>query len=185
MARAIRSTTSSALSTTLLEEHVSPQKDRMDTEQLIDDAIRVARSSPNRVRHVGAVLRSADGKTTISRCNTFPQGVQETEERHAGNGRLVWQEHAERNAIFAAARAGVATEGGALACTYFPCLECARAIVQAGIRHLHTLPPDWSDPVWGVSFGPSQAILREGGVQLHLSDRDGAATHAATMVPLP
>ena len=156
----------------------------MDTEQLMAAAIAAARSSPNLVRRVGAVLRSADGKTTISRCNTFPDGVQDTEERHAGNGRLVWQEHAERNAIFAAARAGVATEGGTLACSYFPCLECARAIVQSGIRHLHTLPPDLTDPVWGVSFGPSQVILREGGVQLHFSDRDAAATHAATMAPL-
>ena len=69
-------------------------------------------------------------------------------------------------------------------CSYFPCLECARAIVQSGIRHLHTLPPDLTDPVWGVSFGPSQVILREGGVQLHFSDRDAAATHAATMAPL-
>lgn len=157
----------------------------MDTEQLIADAIRVARNSPNRVRHVGAVLRSADGKNTVTSCNTFPEGVQETEDRHAGNGRLVWQEHAERNAIFAAARAGVATDGGTLACTYFPCLECARAIVQAGIHHLHTLPPDLTDPVWGASFGPSQVILHEGGVQLHFSDRDAAATHAETMLPLP
>ena len=157
----------------------------MDTEQLIAAAIAAARSSPNLVRHVGAVLLSADGKTTISRCNTFPDGVQDTEERHAGNGRLVWQEHAERNAIFAAARVGMATEGATLACSYFPCLECARAIVQSGIRHLHTLPPDLTDPVWGVSFGPSQAILREGGVQVHFSNRNAAATHAATMVPLP
>ena len=156
----------------------------MDTEQLVAEAIAAARSSPNLVRHVGAVLLSADGKTTIRRCNTFPDGVQDTEERHAGNGRQVWQEHAERNAIFAAARAGVATEGATLACSYFPCLECARAIVQAGIRHLHTLPPDLADPVWGASFGPSQVILREGGVQLHLSQRDPLATHAATMVPL-
>ena len=157
----------------------------MHTEELMAVAIQAARSSPSRVRHVGAVLFSVDGKATIRRCNTFPEGVQDTEERHQGTGRLVWQEHAERNAIFAAARAGVATEGGTLASSYFPCLECARAIVQAGIRHLHTLPPDLADPVWGASFGPSQVILREGGVQLHFSGRDPAATHAETMAPLP
>ena len=56
--------------------------------------------------------------------------------------------------------------------------------MQSGIRHLHTLPPDLTDPVWGVSFGPAQTILREGGVLVHLSDRDAAATHAATMLPL-
>jgi dCMP deaminase len=153
------------------------------TDTLLDAAIAVARHSPNRVRKVGAVLvpRGADTTRSIHACNTYPQGVQDTEERHLGNGRLVWMEHAERNAIFAAARAGLATEGATLASTYFPCTDCARAIVQAGIRHVHTLPPDESDPVWGVSFGPSRTILEEAGVEMHFSARDAASVHAATM----
>lgn len=153
----------------------------LDTEKLFDDAIRAARLSPNKVRHVGALLVSADGSQRLSACNTFPRGVQDTEFRHQGDGRLVWMEHAERNAIFAAARTGMATEGATLAATFFPCLECARAIVQAGIRHLHTLPPAFDDPVWGASFGPSQVILQEGGVQLHFSKRDPQAVHDSTM----
>jgi dCMP deaminase len=159
------------------------------TESLLQAAVAAARHSPNRVRHVGAVLVSADGRTQISACNTFPRGVLDTAERHEGNGRLVWMEHAERNAIFAAARTGLATEGATLAASFFPCLDCARAIVQAGIRHLHTLPPAYDDPVWGASFGPSRAILEEGGVALHFSQQDPQAVHAATMAapgtPLP
>lgn len=162
------------------------------TDELLDAAITAARRSPNRVRKVGAVLVPLRGgeACAIHACNTYPLGVQDTEERHLGNGRLVWMEHAERNAIFAAARAGVATEGAVLASTYFPCTDCARAIVQAGIRHLHTLPPDYADPVWGASFGPSRTILQEGGVELHFTSRDAAAVHAGTMAaseppPLP
>lgn len=155
----------------------------MDTEQLLDAAIRAARASPNRVRKVGAVLVLADGTTTLSHCNSVVRGVADLEQRHAGDGRLVWMEHAERNAIFAAARSGMATEGATLASSYFPCLDCARAIAQSGIRHLHTLPPDLSDPVWGASFVPSQVILQEAGVTVHLSGRDLAAVHAATMEP--
>lgn len=151
------------------------------TEQLLEAAILAARRSPNQVRHVGAVLLAADGQTRLSACNSFPQGVQDTPERHAGNGRLVWMEHAERNVIFAAARAGIATDGATLAASFFPCLDCARAIVQSGIRHLHTLPPAYDDPVWGASFEPSRAILEEGGVALHFSRRDPAEVHAATM----
>ena len=153
------------------------------TDDLLQAAILAARASPNRVRRVGAVLVSAEGDTRLSACNTFPQGVQDTESRHQGNGRLIWMEHAERNVIFAAARAGVATEGATLAATFFPCLDCARAIVQSGIRHLHTLPPALDDPVWGASFGPSRVILEEGGVVLHFSSRDPAAVHASTMAP--
>ena len=90
-------------------------------------------------------------------------------------------EHAERNAIFDAARAGIATQGATLAASFFPCLDCARAIVQAGISQLHTLPPAYDDPVWDASFEPSRVILEEGGVVLHFSQRDPVAVHAATM----
>ena len=153
----------------------------MTTDDLLDRAILAARHSPNQVRKVGAVLLPTDGKPAINACNTYPRGVQDTELRHQGNGRLVWMEHAERNAIYAAARAGVALEGASLASSYFPCVDCARAIVQSGIRHLHTLPPDLADPVWGESFIYSRTVLEEGGVQMHFSTRPLAEVHASTM----
>lgn len=152
-------------------------------EQLLDDAIAIARHSPNRLRHVGAVLQPVDGGPPLRACNTFPQGVADTEQRHAGDGRLIWMEHAERNAIYAAARAGRSTAGARLASSYFPCTDCARAIIQAGIRHLVTLPPDLDDPVWGASFGPSRTMLQEAGVQLHVSTRNMALAQAGTMEP--
>ena len=154
-----------------------------DTESLLDQTITSARHSPNRQRKVGAVLLPADGSAPLHAYNTFPRGVQDTEERHAGTGRLIWMEHAERNALFAAARAGIATEGATLASSYFPCVDCARAIVQAGVRVVHTLPPDRADPVWGESFNYSVQVLREGGVELHFSARDPAEVHALTMGP--
>lgn len=157
---------------------MTPQK---DNEQLLDQAIAAARQSPNRVRHVGAVLQPADGGPPLRSCNTFPHGVADTEPRHQGDGRLIWMEHAERNAIFAAARAGRSTAGAVLASSYFPCTDCARAIIQAGIRQLVTLPPDLDDPVWGASFGPSRTMLLEAGVQLHFSSRDAALAQADTM----
>ena len=61
-------------------------------------ALRAASLSPNRVRQVGAVLVAASGEE-IAACNTFPEGVRDLEERHAGDGRFVWMEHAERHAI--------------------------------------------------------------------------------------
>ncbi|MBC7704602.1 MAG: CMP deaminase [Rhodoferax sp.] len=153
----------------------------MNTEALLDAAIIAARQSPNRQRRVGVVLLPLGGTEPLSACNTFPCGVQDTDLRHQGNGRLIWQEHAERNAIYAAAKAGIALDGASLASSYFPCVECARAIVQSGIRHVHTIPPDLSDPVWGESFIYSRTVLQEGGVEMHFSARDPAAVHASTM----
>ncbi len=155
----------------------------MTSDEMMQAAIAAARRSPNRVRKVGAVLTPASGEPVSSACNDYPRGVRDTELRHQGDGRLVWMEHAERNAIYAAARAGTATDGATLASTYFPCVDCARAIVQAGIRQLHTLPPDLDDPVWGASFVASRVILEEAGVALHFSNRDPAQVHASTMAP--
>lgn len=41
--------------------------------------------------------------------------------------------HAEVNAIYAAAKIGIPTEGATLYSTTAPCVNCARAIIQAGI----------------------------------------------------
>lgn len=128
-------------------------------------ALEAARESPNRVRQVGARLELADG-TTITACNTFPAGVRDLPERHEGDGRFVWMEHAERHAIFAAARRGIATAGARLTTTFFPCIDCARAIVDAGITCVETPPPAFDDAVWGEAFVRSSVILEEGGVAI-------------------
>lgn len=137
-------------------------------------AVRASSASPNRVRRVGAVLVARDG-TEIAACNTFPAGVRDIEERHAGDGRLVWMEHAERHAIFEAARRGVATAGAHITSTFFPCIDCARAIVEAGIVCLDTPAPAFDDSVWGASFERSQIILREGDVVVRIVDAVRAA----------
>jgi dCMP deaminase len=64
----------------------------------------------------------------------------------------------------------VATEAATLATTFFPCIDCARAIVQCGIARLVTPTPAYDDPVWGDAFLRSRIILEEGGVQLVFAD---------------
>ena len=132
-------------------------------------ALRASAGSPNRIRQVGAVLVARNG-VEIAACNAFPSGVRDIDERHDGDGRFVWMEHAERRAIFEAARRGVATAGAHITSTFFPCIECARAIVGAGIVCLDTPAPAFDDPVWGASFERSQIILREGGVEIRVVD---------------
>jgi dCMP deaminase len=153
----------------------------LDLDRLLDLAIEAARRSPSRPRRVGAVLVLADGVTTLVACNDFPAGVRDLDQRHADPERLLWIEHAERNAIFAAARSGLATAGATLIATFHPCADCARAIVQAGITHLYTLPPDFADPLWGPAFQFSKAILEEGGVRVAYVERDPGRMHASTL----
>src|SRR5450755_1477250 len=153
----------------------------LDIEPLLELAIATARQSPSRPRKVGAVLVLADGTTTLAACNDFPAGGRDLEARHAYPERLLWIEHAERNAIFAAARRGLGTAGATLLATFHPCADCARAIVQAGIATLHTLPPDFADPLWGSGFHCSRAILEEGRVRVVYLERDPELMHALTL----
>ncbi len=64
--------------------------------------------------------------------------------------------HAELNALLQCAAAGVPAEGATLFCTTFPCIDCAKALVQAGIRRV-VYRHDYPDP-------HAKAILSAGGV---------------------
>ena len=57
-------------------------------------------------------------------------------ERRTRPTKYLWMEHAERNAIYNAARAGTSMEGCSIYVDIMPCMDCARAIVQAGIREV-------------------------------------------------
>jgi deoxycytidylate deaminase len=76
--------------------------------------------------------------------------------------------HAERHAIFEAARRGIATAGAHHTTTFLPCIDRARAIVDSGIACLDAPSPAFDDPVWGASFDRSEVILREGGVEMRI-----------------
>jgi dCMP deaminase len=140
----------------------------LELDALIALASLAASKSPNRRRQVGAAILTCDGLDPITACNTFPNGVAALDWRNSGDERLVWMEHAERNAIFAAAKLGRALSGATIASTFFPCIDCARAIVQTGIVRLLSPEPELDDPVWGSSFPRSRVILEEGGVELVL-----------------
>jgi dCMP deaminase len=140
----------------------------LEFDALINLAARAASGSPNRIRQVGAAILTCDGGEPITGCNTFPKGVADIPSRHEGDGRFVWMEHAERNAIFAAAKHGRVLDGATLASTFFPCIDCARAIVQTGMARLISPEPALDDAVWGESFLRSRVILEEGGVELLL-----------------
>lgn len=44
--------------------------------------------------------------------------------------------HAEANAIAQAARFGISIDGATLYCTMFPCLDCAKLVINAGIKKI-------------------------------------------------
>lgn len=98
-------------------------------------AVSVFSKDPN--THVGAVIVADDGSVRAMGYNGAPRGCSADEDsRRERPEKYFWMEHAERNAIYNAARCGTPIENCTLVVTHPPCMDCARAIVQAGIKHV-------------------------------------------------
>ena len=138
--------------------------------RFLDLAEYVAQWSKDRSRKVGCVIVGPQREVRALGYNAFPRGVDDTaSERHERPSKYLWTEHAERNAIYQAARIGTPLEGCTMYLPWFPCMACARAIVQAGIAQLVALKPDTTDPQWGEEFQSALALLNEAGVLVRYS----------------
>lgn len=95
---------------------------------------------------VGAVLVGPGREILAAGFNGIPRGLDDTVEgRHERPAKYLWAEHAERNAIFNAARVGISTMGATAYLTGLPCMDCGRALIQAGIARIVA----WSDEADG------------------------------------
>lgn len=93
--------------------------------------------SKDRSAGTGCVIVGPDRLLRASGYNGFIRGIDdEVPERHERPANYSWTEHAERNAIYNAAKLGIALEGCIAYVNWYPCTDCARAIVQAGITRL-------------------------------------------------
>jgi len=103
--------------------------------------------------------------------NGLPRGVsgedQNRYDRESGE-KFFWFEHAERNALYNAVRAGVAVKGATLYVNRFPCADCCRAIIQAGITTLLCPPIPQADGALDDSFQAGRTMLEEAGLQITL-----------------
>jgi dCMP deaminase len=96
--------------------------------------------------------------------------MQDVEARHNRPDKYFFTEHAERNAIYACARAGTATNNCIMVIKWFPCADCARAIIQAGIKTLVACHPDLNDERWGHSWAIALKMLTESKIQIIYTD---------------
>lgn len=128
----------------------------------------LAEWSEDRDFQVGCVIVGPDGKEIRSTgYNGLPRGVSDSDvsrfDRPSGE-KFFWFEHAERNAIFNAARIGTSLAGCTVYVNRFPCADCGRAIIQSGISHVVCPPIPEADGALDYSFQVSLQMLREAGV---------------------
>jgi len=132
-------------------------------------AHQIADWSKEEGRRVGSIIVSPDLEVRSTGYNGFPRGVNDdVSERHSSHtgAKYKWSSHAERNAIYNAARIGIPLKGCTIYVPWFPCIECSKAIIQSGIVELVAYQPDYSDPTWGNDFQLATEMLNEASVKV-------------------
>lgn len=129
----------------------------------------VASWSDDRDRHVGAVIVGPVKVILATGYNGLPRGVSGADDarydRKSGE-KFFWVEHAERNAIYNAARSGTALQSSTIIVNRFPCADCARAIIQSGIATVVSPPLPENDGALDHSFDVAEVMLREAGITM-------------------
>jgi dCMP deaminase len=143
--------------------------------KMVAEANHWAKKSKDPSTKVGVVIVPAGTDLPLAGFNGFPRGVNDDEDGKLGRWerpiKYSFVEHAERNAIYNAAKLGLSTDGATM---YFnwepvPCADCARAIIQSGIKLLvgygsRKFPGKGTQ--WEESLKVSRIMLREAGVAI-------------------
>lgn len=126
--------------------------------------------SKDQCRKVGAIMLAPGSLQILSMgYNGMPRGVcEEDASRWEKPTKYFYVEHAERNCVYNASRHGTPLKDSIAVVTMFPCADCARALIQSGVKTLVTRCPDFSDPRWGEHFKISYDLFNEVGMHLIL-----------------
>lgn len=122
---------------------------------------------------VGACIVSNDNKILSMGYNGFPIGCPDNEfpwerEGEALNTKYLYVVHSELNAILN--YRGGSLEGAKLYVTLFPCNECAKAIIQAGIKTVVYDDDKYADT---PSVVASKRMMNAAGVRYYRYQRSG------------
>ena len=115
---------------------------------------------------VGACIVSDDNRILSTGYNGFPQGCSDDEfpwnrDESKGETKYNFVVHAELNAILNAG--GKSLVGSRIFVSLFPCHECAKAIIQSGVKEVVYLSDKYNGT---VSDNASKRMLNAAGVKL-------------------
>ena len=115
---------------------------------------------------VGACIVSSDNRILSTGYNGFPQGCSDDDfpwnrDESLGETKYNFVVHAELNAILNAG--GRSLVGSRIFVSLFPCHECAKAIIQAGVKEVVYLSDKYNGT---ASDNASKRMLNAAGVKL-------------------
>ena len=126
---------------------------------------------------VGACIVSEEHKILSMGYNGFPLGCSDDEfpwNREGEDNKYFYTTHSELNAILN--YRGGSLEGATIYVTLFPCNECAKAIIQSGIREVVYDDDKYADTAMVIA---SKKMLRAAGVTLRRDVRRGREVRLA------
>jgi len=130
----------------------------------------VAARSKDPNTQIGCVIAGPAHEIRSTGYNSLPRGIRDdVAERLERPTKYLWMEHAERNAIYNAARCGTPLEGCTLYVEIMPCMDCGRAAVQAGIREVvisRERMSEYSSEYFEEHFRRVVELFREAGVRI-------------------
>ena len=129
----------------------------------------VSGKSKDKSTKVGAVIVDDDNTVIATGYNSFPRGVNDdVAERHERPAKYMWTEHAERNAIYNAARQVLKGTTVVLQYAPCPCTDCTRGVIQSGIKKIIVPKGSYFPGVgkWDESLQVAKEMLDEAGVDI-------------------
>lgn len=138
-------------------------------DKFLDMADLVASWSKDESTKCGAIIVDSEQSVVSIGYNGIPRMVEDLPERQIRPQKYLWFEHAERNAIYNAARHGVTLNGSTIYITALPCADCARAIIQSGIVRVITrngilIKDGVINPKWKEQWEVARQMFDEVGV---------------------
>ena len=120
--------------------------------RFLDLAEHVSQWSKDPRTKVGAVIVDDKKRVVSIGYNGFPRGVSDSVDRYEDRPtKHLFVAHAERNALD---NAPLSVEGCTIYSPLFPCNECAKSIIQKGIRRVVSRPIFEDNPTfnWDISM---------------------------------
>lgn len=125
-----------------------------------------AMRSKDQSTHCGSVIVDEMNNVVATGYNSFVRGINDdVPERQERPGKYMWFEHGERNAIYSAAMRGCTLKGCKIYVTGIPCADCARAIIQSGIKEVIVDAREEFGKEWDESTKVSYIMFEESGVK--------------------
>jgi dCMP deaminase len=123
---------------------------------------------------IGAVVVGAKGQILSQGYNGFPRGILDDDSRLKDRSiKYKFVVHAEMNCIYNATYNGVSLDGAHLYVYGLPvCSECAKGVIQVGIKRVFMCHPTNIDDRWQESFKTTSELFREAGVEMRIYKKD-------------